>query len=49
METLYRAENRVQSMFTSDIENQQHRSMLEHRRRMIADMDFVKKIVSSVQ
>jgi len=32
-------------MYTCDIENRQHRSMLEHRRIGvgIADIDFVKK------
>jgi len=30
-------------MYTSDIEKRQHRSMLEHRRRKIVDIDFVKK------
>jgi len=32
----------VRPMYTSDVENRQHRSMLEHRRRQIADIDFVK-------
>ena len=34
---------RVRPMYTSDIENRQHRSILEHRHRQIADIDFVKK------
>jgi len=29
-------------MCTSDMENRQHRNMLEHRRRQIANIDFVK-------
>jgi len=29
-------------MYTSDIENRQHRSLLEHRRRQVADVDVVK-------
>jgi len=29
-------------MYTSDIEKQQYRSMLEHRRWQIADIDLVK-------
>ena len=30
-------------MYTSYIENRHHRSMLEHRRRQIADIDFLTK------
>jgi len=41
--------SRVGPMYTSDIKNRQHQSMLECWRRRIADIDFVKKIVSSVQ
>jgi len=33
---------RVRPMYTSDIKNWQHRSMLEHWRRQITDIDFVK-------
>ena len=35
---------RICPMYTSDIENRQHRSLLEHRRRQITDVDVVKKI-----
>ena len=34
---------RICPMYTSDIENRQHRSLLEHRRRQITDADVVKK------
>ena len=34
---------RIRPMYTSDIENRQHRSLLEHRRRQITDVDVVKK------
>ena len=30
-------------MYTSDIENRQHGSLLEHRRQQITDVDVVKK------
>ena len=36
---------RIRPMCTSDIENRQHRSLLEHRRRQITDVDVVKKAV----
>jgi len=39
---LLKAMNRVRPMYTSDIENQRHRSLLEHRRRQVADVDVVK-------
>ena len=29
-------------MYTSDVENRQHRSLLEHRRRQTTDCDVVK-------
>ena len=29
-------------MYTSDIENRRHRSLLEHPRRQVADVDVVK-------
>jgi len=29
-------------MYTSDIENRRHRSLLEHRRRQVADVDVIK-------
>ena len=36
-------EGRICPMYTSDIENRQHRSLLEHRHRQITDVDVVKK------
>jgi len=34
--------SRVRPMYTSDIENRRHRSLLQHRRRQVADVDVVK-------
>jgi len=34
---------RVRLMYTSDIKNRRHRSLLEHRRQQVADVDVVKK------
>jgi len=34
---------RIRPMYTSDIENWQHGSLLEHRRRQITDVDVVRK------
>jgi len=40
---------RICPIYTSDIENRQHRSLLEHRRRQITDVHVVKKFASQTK